>query len=236
MIDFHAHILPGMDDGASSVSMSLAMLQRSFYQSVDAVVATSHFYADEEYPDSFLHRRQAAFDKLKDAMFLSAGVYPQIVLGAEVLYFPGISGAEDVAGLTIGNGSCILVEPPMVPWSDRMLDEIADMGCRFHCKPVIAHVDRFMSVLGDKNLINRVKERDMLVQVNGDCFLSPETRKLGLRNLQAGKIDLIGSDCHNMDTRMPNLGDAWQQAKRLGVQKEFAALTGNARCLLYGRK
>ena len=54
MIDFHTHILPGMDDGASDAAESLAMLRTSYQQGVDTLFATSHFYADEEDPASFL--------------------------------------------------------------------------------------------------------------------------------------------------------------------------------------
>ena len=56
MIDFHSHILPGMDDGSSSPEESLAMLEVSAEQGVDEIFATSHFYPDEEDPASFLAR------------------------------------------------------------------------------------------------------------------------------------------------------------------------------------
>ena len=60
MVDFHSHILPGMDDGASSPEESLQMLARSRQQGVDVLFATSHFYADEEDPAAFLVRREEA--------------------------------------------------------------------------------------------------------------------------------------------------------------------------------
>ena len=50
VIDFHCHVLPGVDDGAVDVKMSLAMLRKSFLQGVDLMVSTCHFYANEEYP------------------------------------------------------------------------------------------------------------------------------------------------------------------------------------------
>ena len=40
MIDFHTHILPGMDDGSKSVEMSLAMLRMEAAQGVGAVALT----------------------------------------------------------------------------------------------------------------------------------------------------------------------------------------------------
>lgn len=232
MIDFHAHILPQVDDGPSRMEDSLTMLSWSFQQGVDIVVSTSHFYGNEEYPDAFIKRRNQAYEALQNAMLVTAEVYPNIVLGAEVLFFPGISEAEDIIDLRIGTSRCILIEPPMSPWSDRMLDEIAQMGKNLHCLPVIAHVDRYMQILRDKTLIERVRERKMLVQVNVDYFLNSKTIKSAMQNLKLGNIHLIGSDCHNLESRVPNLWLARRQAKVYGAETEFNRLHQNAMQLL----
>ena len=232
MIDFHSHILPEMDDGADCVETGLAMLRESFLQGVDTLVSTSHFYADEDYPQRFLERRMRSFQTLQDAMLVQAEVFPEIVLGAEVLYFPGISQAEELEAMMIGESCCMLVEPPMADWTDSMLDEIFQMGKNLKCRPVIAHVDRYMTYLGDKSLITRVLEREMLVQVNAGYFLNPATEKSAMKHLKRGEIHLIGSDCHNMGNRMPNLGQARRLARAHGLQNEFDMLSRNAALLL----
>ena len=43
VIDFHTHILPGMDDGAQSVEMAVEMLTMLRAQGVTMVFATSHY-------------------------------------------------------------------------------------------------------------------------------------------------------------------------------------------------
>lgn len=235
MIDFHSHILPEMDDGADCVETSLAMLRESFLQGVDIMVSTSHFYADEDYPQRFLERRMETAKVLQDAMMLQAEVFPRIVLGAEVLYFPGISQAEELAPLMIGNSRCMLVEPPMAQWTDSMLDEILQMGENLKCRPVIAHVDRYMTYLEDESLISRVLEREMLVQVNAGYFLNPATTKSAMKHLKQGDIHLIGSDCHNMSTRAPNLGQVRRLVRTYGLQNEFNMLSRNAALLLKGK-
>ena len=235
MIDCHSHILPQVDDGPGGMEESLTMLSQSFQQGVDLIVSTSHFYGDEEYPREFLKRRNQAYEELQRAMLVRAEVYPKILLGAEVLFFPGISEAEEIMNLRIGSSDCILIEPPMMPWSDRMLDEIAQMGKNFRCIPVIAHVDRYMQMLRDKTLLERVREREMVVQVNADYFLNPKTVKSAIQNLKLGNIQLIGSDCHNLKNRAPNLGLARRQAKAFGAESEFNRLHQNAVDLLFSR-
>lgn len=236
MIDFHSHILPKVDDGPDRISESLSMLRQSFLQGVDLVVATSHFYAQEEYPKEFLKRRNRSFQVLQKAMLMSPEVYPKVIPGAEVLYFPGISDAEDVGSLTIGWSKSILIEPPMLPWSDSMLDEIVQLGQNLNCTPVIAHVDRFMQMLHDETLMDRVRQRGMVVQVNASYFVNPKTVKSAVRHLKKGDIQLIGSDCHNLDSRPPNLGLAWKQAKAFGVKTQFKQLHKNAVELLTDRR
>lgn len=232
MIDFHSHILPGVDDGAKSLEDSLAMLRDSFLQGTDLMVSTSHFYPSDEYPKDFLRRRNQAARQLEQAMLYSTDVYPRVVLGAEVLYFPGISEAEGIEQLRIQGTRTILIEPPMAPWSEDMLDEIQQLGSNWNLIPVIAHVDRYMNMLRDETLLDRVLQRRMAVQVNGSYFLNPKTQKAALENLQAGKIHVIGSDCHNLDTRAPNLGAVQKVAKVNYLNAEFKKLFHNAAKLL----
>ena len=235
MIDYHCHILPQMDDGPDRLSECLTMLRHSKEQGVEVMVSTSHFYADEDYPAQFVQRRNAAFLRLREEIVRNTESYPLIVLGAEVLYFPGISQAQDIQMLTIGSGRTILVEPPMTPWSDTMLDEIVELGENLHSQPVVAHVDRYMRMLKDKHLLDRVLERNLLVQVNASWFLDPGTVKAAVRSLKQGKIHLIGSDCHNLLRRSPNLGQARQQAEAYGAAAEFEELRRNAVRLLFSR-
>ena len=116
-----------------------------------------------------------------------------------------------------------------------MLDEIVELGENLNCRPVVAHVDRYMRMLKDKRLIDRVLERNLLVQVNASWFIDPKTVRFAVRNLKQGKIHLIGSDCHNLLSRRPNLGQARQQAKDYGAEAEFDKLRRNAVRLLFSR-
>ena len=61
MIDFHTHILPGMDDGSKSVEESIALLQEEARQGADMVFLTSHFYAEENSPSEVRRRRRSAW-------------------------------------------------------------------------------------------------------------------------------------------------------------------------------
>lgn len=64
MIDFHTHILPGMDDGSRDVRESLQMLTLESEQGVQETLLTPHFYAHFDKISSFLERREHSFQKL----------------------------------------------------------------------------------------------------------------------------------------------------------------------------
>ena len=118
-VDFHSHILPGVDDGSKSVEESLELLRMEAQQGIRHVLATPHFYASHDTPERFLKRRAAAWEKLRAAMANEPGL-PEVTLGAEVYYFNGISDSDVLKELTIGKKRFILIEMPLPPWTDRM--------------------------------------------------------------------------------------------------------------------
>ena len=117
IVDFHSHILPGIDDGSQSLEESIAMLRMEAEQGIRYVVATPHFYPRYETPESFLEKRSQAESLLRSALKQEKNL-PQVAMGAEVYYFRGISESEFLPRLTIQGGQCILLEMPPAPWPE----------------------------------------------------------------------------------------------------------------------
>lgn len=224
MIDFHSHFLPAIDDGSDCLNTSLSMLRESREQGVDLIFATPHFYADMDDPESFLARRDQAFSQLKLAMAEDGGDFPQILLGAEILYFPGMSVAEELYEMRMGQSPLLLIEPPMLPWSETMLDEIEQTGKNLRCIPVIAHVDRYARMLRDDTVFDKARDRHFLVQVNANFFIHADSSKLALQYLSEERIHFIGSDCHDMDRRAPNMGPASVLIAEAGLEEQHIRL------------
>lgn len=206
-IDFHTHILPEVDDGSSGIGESLGMLQREADQGIGCVIATPHFYAHHDHPDRFLNRRNQAARELRAAMQEHPGL-PKLVLGAEVYYFPGMSNSEVLSRLTIGGKKCILIEMPPSPWNRQMYRELEGIYMKQQLIPIIAHVDRYIRPLRTYGIPRALEELPVMVQANADFFLQKSTAAFALRLLRENRIHLLGSDCHNLTDRAPNLGDA----------------------------
>ena len=222
MTDFHSHILPCVDDGSDSVQMSLEMLRRQAEQGVRRVVATPHFYARHDKPDRFLARRAGAEACLREAMARENGL-PGLIMGAEVHYFPGISHCDILHELTIGGGRCILIEMPPPPWTENMYRELEGIANYQHLMPIVAHVDRYIRPLRTYRIPQRLAEMTLLVQANAEFFLQGRTRKFAMNLLREGRIHVIGTDCHNLSDRAPNLEAAIHEIRRFCGEE---ALTG----------
>ncbi len=218
MIDAHSHILPGIDDGSASLEESVSMLRLSAQQGVSHVIATPHFYAHHDKPERFLKRRAEAEAALRQEMTLHEGL-PRLSIGAEVYFFSGISESEHINQLTIDKKRCILIEMPSVPWTESMFRELEDIHRKQGLTPVIAHVDRYIRPFHTHRIPERLAELPVLVQANASFFLHSSTAGMAMRLLRNDQIHLLGSDCHDLKSRKPNLGAAAAQIKkRLGEE------------------
>lgn len=213
LTDFHSHILPGVDDGSSSVEESLAMLRLQKTQGILRVVATPHFYARYENPKAFLEKRDNAEKQLYQAIS-EESIFPKIEIGAEVYFFRGISESEFLQDLTIRNKSCILIEMPPPPWSERMYRELEEIWTRRGITPIIAHIDRYISPLKTHGIPQCLSQLPVLVQANANFFLSRRTTGMAMKMLKSDQIHILGSDCHNISSRKPNLGAAVELIER----------------------
>lgn len=209
MIDWHSHILPEMDDGSRSIEESLQMLEALGEQGAQCVLATPHFFANEESVDEFLLRRSEAFGKLKDSL---DGKYPCVLCGAEVRYYSGISKMQGLDRLTVDGTKILLLEMPMSKWTEYTLKELEDLAGTRGLTVVMAHIERYMALQGERTF-ERLCDCGILMQVNASFFEGFRRHK-ALKLLGNGKIHFIGSDTHNMTSRAPKLDVAYGQIHR----------------------
>ena len=226
IIDFHSHVLPRVDDGSASLEESLAMLRLEAEQGIRHVVATPHFYARHDTPERFLRRRQASLEHLREAMAQDATL-PRVTVGAEVYYFRGMSHTDAISELTIENTQSILVEMPHGTWTEEMYRELERLHTHYGLTPILAHIDRYVRPLQAGRVFATLAELPVLVQVNASCFLQRGMGNMALRFLKKGQIHLLGSDCHDVTDRAPNLASAIQKIREQGGEACIAHL---ARC------
>ncbi len=206
IIDFHSHILPGIDDGARNLETSLAMLDQIRQQQIDIMVATPHFYAMKDRMDTFLDKREQAWKKLENAMQSQEQPgTPRILPGSEVAFFEGISGAKEIRKLTIGETNLLLLEMPFVKWSDHTVMEVEHLMRDQHLRILLAHLECFIWIPGNKPYVQRLLELPVSVQLNAEFTEDWHHRRALLKMLEEGTAQVLGSDCHGAHHRTPNL-------------------------------
>ena len=207
-VDFHSHVIPGVDDGSKNVEMSLEMLRRMRLQGTDLVVATPHFYIGRTAPEEYLEKISDACYLLREAIQKNGAEVPQLALGYEVYYFKGISQANFINLFTIGNSPYLLLELPTRVLTNADIEDIYRIRVNQGLIPILAHVERYLPFASFDFLQDMIRQGDLLAQVNADSLLKWTTRKKALAFLKSGSAKFVGSDAHNLEQRASHLDQA----------------------------
>lgn len=232
MIDFHSHILPGIDDGAPDIATSLKMLKICADTGIDTIVATPHCHPlDPEDIDLFLQAREESAKRLFSAISESGESYPEIVLASEVRIYDGLSKYDNLDKLTISGTDYILLEMPYEKWKYDTFDEIYAITER-GLKPIMAHLDRFFD---QSHLFDELFAMGLLYQINSCAFIDKTTRKMVAKLLDRNAVHLLGSDSHNLTDRLPDAAEAYNIASKKFGANFSAFLDSNGKNVLKNR-
>lgn len=229
LIELHAHILPQMDDGSESVEMSLAMLQALAGMGVGTVCATSHYYARENSITMYLARRAAALNALHSAI-PAGNSLPRILPAAEAAYFRGME-EHHPERLCIENTRTLMLEMPFSEWTDQQVETVAVLSLDLHFNVVLVHPERFCFSSSNCRRLEELAKLPLALQVNADTLLRWGTRRQGLELLELTATPLLGSDCHDMTKRPPNLKGGREMVRRKLGEAFLAQMDENARRL-----
>ena len=145
ILDLHAHVLPGADDGAATEEVSLQMLQNAVFCDVKALVVTPHCNVPGMPENHLTHGLKAQFDALCQAV-RAAGLPISLMLGSEVRVTPALPELLKAGKIPTLNASrYVLTEFPHGGDRERyrtMLRSILEEGF----VPLVAHPERYSAV------------------------------------------------------------------------------------------
>ena len=128
--------------------------------------------------------------------------------------------AASLAALVCGGALCIqgtnilLLEMPFQQWTDAELDVVTRLCIIRGYQVILAHLERFLPLQKNRDILERILMLPVLVQLNAECLLPLFKRKPYLELLRRGEAHLLGSDCHNLTTRVPNLKEGRSMVER----------------------
>ena len=105
----------------------------------------------------------------------------------------------------------LLLEMPMIRWSEYILGELRELAGKSHI--ILAHIERYMN-LQSRAVLKKISESDILMQANAEFFISFPSRYKAISFLKKGNILLIGSDCHDINLRYPQIEKAFNVIRK----------------------
>jgi protein-tyrosine phosphatase len=223
LIDFHAHILPGMDHGCNDVAMSIRQLRMAADHRIDIVIATSHFYPHLETVESFLRRRGDAWEKLKSDKM---NEIPNIKLGAEVLICSNIDRMNGIEDLCIEKSKALLIEMPLIrQWETNLIETVVRLRDEKGLDIIVAHGERYPVKEMEKLL-----ERGFRIQLNVSSIAHLYPFSFVKKYIERNQVVAFGSDIHGLRN---NYKDFTRAIRKLGVQAE--QIMEKTRILLDGK-
>ncbi len=217
MIDFHTHILPGIDDGSKNSQMSIEMLKSLKSEGVTDIVLSPHFYASQNSVEKFLARRSVGLEHLQAALDgLDGELGLRLHLGAEILFMDSLDKVDGLEAMSIGGTNCILLEMPFTKWTGRNLDTVYKIRCNGF-DIVIAHFERYLGFGNSKNEMDELRRMGCILQMNSESFNGFFAKRKSVKFFEEGLASLLGSDCHNLESRPPKIKAAYDAiSEKLG--------------------
>lgn len=235
MLDIHSHILPGVDDGAKNSGESFRLLGEMYRQGISDVIATPHFYPDSDSRESYFKRIMPAYESFKTEYTerISAGEkLPNVYLGSEVLYFPGILSSDHISDFTLNNSRHLLLELTDGAVGDELFDELYILKNERRITPIIAHIERYHKAKCFKKLLKFIETEDIPAQINASSFFIKGLAKPAEKLIKQNRAAFIATDAHSPEKRPPLMSAALELIeKNFGRQYKETLIKNSERLL-----
>ena len=229
MIDFHCHILPGVDDGSVNIEMTKEMIDNSLNQGVEYLCATLHFITEESEItlEAYKEKLQFVKDNIENI---------EIIPGLEIYIDPELPKLYKENRIWGYNyNKYLLIELPMMEfpiYTEKIFYDLRLMGAI----PVLAHPERNLRIMKNPELLINLIEQGNLAQLNAGSLtgqygtdIKKSAEKLVSRNL----IHIVGSDGHNNKRRNTNIKEGLEKIEAINPEL-FNWIKNNQKKILQG--
>jgi protein-tyrosine phosphatase len=220
VIDLHCHILPGIDDGASDLSVSLGMARAAVDQGVSVIACTPHIL-----PGLYHNSGPAIRKAVQDLQQVldENGIALQLVTGADVHMTPDfVGGLTSGHLLSLADSRYVLVEPPHHTAPPQLEEFFFNMTVAGYV-PILTHPERLSWVPSRYETIKKLVRAGVWMQITAGSFTGAFGRNAlywAQRMLDDGCVHLVASDAHDVNRRPPDLAAGFESvAKRIGVEE-----------------
>ena len=227
MIDLHCHLLPGIDDGASDLAVSLKMARALVADGVSVAACTPHILPGL-YHNTGPQIRAATLKLQK--ILNDQGIPLELTTGADNHIIPDfLPQLRSGHLLPLANSRYVLVEPPHHVAPPR-LEEFFFGLLLGEYVPILTHPERLTWISSHYEVLRRLVRAGVWVQITAGSLsgiFGRNARYWCERMLDEGCVHLIATDAHDVSRRPPNLSVGRKlAAKRVGeVEAQHLVVT-----------
>jgi protein-tyrosine phosphatase len=222
-VDFHSHVVPSGDDGASSVEEGLELCDLAAACGTGILYATPHVWPHLPLPERREAEVRGAFERLRVRATL------ELRLGFELTPAPPLLD-EDPARYALEGTDLVLVEVPF-GGSARLLSLLGEHIEAAGLVPLVAHPERTEAVRERPRLAEELAERGWPLQVNATSLTGrhgPEAETIAWHLVENGQAAVVASDGHRLK-RPPRLDEAYALVReRVGEEAALPLFDGSA--------
>lgn len=195
-VDMHNHLLPGIDDGSSSVEDSLELIKGLNGLGLQKFICTPHIMEDV-HPNT-KSSIQTAYNSLSSALKETSSK-TKIYAAAEHMIDNGITQLIAKDNLCVMPGGYVLIEMSYLAESNALFQTILDIQ-NLGYKPILAHPERYPYYHYNFDMYKKIKDAGCLLQLNLlsiSRYYGTEVKVAALTMLKSGMYDFVGTDLHH---------------------------------------
>ncbi len=234
-IDIHSHILPGIDDGCTTVLESLESVRALTAHGYVGTICTPHCW-----PNSYPHITPKHIKAWRDALaqeIEKAGLEYALWTGGELRLFPNVIQWMQANGVpTLADSRyvrCDFWEPRWKDWIDEALDWLLAVGYT----PLLAHPERSPTRDDYEDHLDRITAKGVLLQGNLRCFTGEEGHypdQAVRQYMNEGRYTLLALDMHRPEALQGRLDGIAIASEEFGEEKINAMIDDEVRRLIFG--
>ena len=233
MIDLHSHILPMVDDGASSLQMSLDMARIAVDDGIEVMACTPHFMPGIYDNKSDDVRRRV---DLLNHELLQNNINLSLVTGSDAHMRPDfLSCLRTGEILPIHNSRYVLFEPPHNLMPQRMNDLLFHVIVAGYV-PVLTHPERLKWIEQNYALLGQLAKAGVWMQITAGSLtgrFGKRPQYWAKRMLADGIVSILATDAHNTRSRPPLLAEGFEVAKaEVGLDEAMNLVVSRPECIL----
>ncbi|MBL4775774.1 MAG: capsular biosynthesis protein [Mariprofundus sp.] len=210
MLDMHCHLLPGIDDGPSTLDQSICLAKHAVAHGITHAVLTPHIQPGRYNNDV---QSIARVGRVFKAALESNAIPLQIALAAEVRLCAELVGMvqqenfHEICVGQLGGDRILLLEFPhshLPPGSEQLVQHLLGHNIR----PMIAHPERNKTMHHSPDRLAAFISMGCLVQLTAGSVVGDfgiKSQKCAQYFLKQGWVNVLATDAHNLNSRPPEL-------------------------------